>query len=275
MTAFEMEEATQTLLAGLPPGQRLKLSAFTQTFPRIAEQIRHAVDSPMLDLWGFSKNIDENNRTTIVDPRILSAIGRLAQTRIRKRHGVYHAGLLHTYGYLFSLIDTPYGRKRDRWFSDTIERGFGLPMGTIGAFPKAGTLLHNLSHVLSRIVFRDEPTAFQQSEAFAENLAVELRNVNLSTLPVRRIVEAVGNVRLFTDLVLGNPQSPILIYSIREHPTMLTRLVTCFPISHENAEELLQPGLFGDDVLIRPRYNAWLPDWGDRLQSGSRTLQTH
>ena len=64
--------------------------------------------SPLLALWGRSVNADENTGETIVHPAILAAIGALAGVPMRGRF--VQAGLQHTYGYLFSLIDTPYGR---------------------------------------------------------------------------------------------------------------------------------------------------------------------
>ena len=273
MTASELDTATQELLAAHPDGQRLKLSTFSQTFPQIAEQLRQCVDSSVLDLWGWSKNIDENTKTTIVEPRILSAIGRLAKTTIRKQHGVYHAGLLHTYGYLLSLIETPYGRKRERWLKGRIERGLGLPEETISAYPKAGTLLHNLSYVLCKIVFRNDETELKRCESFVVDVAPSLRNVDVSRLPIQRIVEEVKYwFTLCTDIVTLHECPPILIYSVQIRDEV-PKLITCFPISDENVAEQLRPELFGDGLIIEPRYNAWLP-WPKHCQLiGKRTLQ--
>lgn len=275
MTASELDSATKALLAAHPDGQRLKLSAFTQAFPEIATQIRQCADSPVLDLWGYSRNIDENSGTTITDPRILPAIGRLAKTSIRRTAGVYHAGLLHTYGYLFSLIDTPYGKKRDRWFDHKIERGLGLPNQTIDAFPKAGTLLHNLSYVLYKIIHRNDPDLLRICESFIEHVAPSLHHHDLSALSVLRISEWRNSLSSYicTDVVTSKHESPVLIYSMTTIQGSM-RLLTCFPITSQYVEELTNPEFLGENQPIRLRYNAWLPFELKSSPLGLRTLLT-
>src|SRR5262249_2770464 len=102
-------------------------------------------------------NVDEYAGQTIVHPEILRAIGELAGVRMRSP--VVHAGLQHTYGYLFSLIETPYGAKRDRWVTTDLETGFGLELSLLGEKPHDGTLLANLTWFLGRIVFRGRPAS--------------------------------------------------------------------------------------------------------------------
>src|SRR6185312_10106073 len=65
----------------------------------------------LLSLWGRSRNVDEFVEQAIVHPAILRVIGQLTGVPMRGR--IVHAGLEHTYGYLFSLIETPFGYKRE------------------------------------------------------------------------------------------------------------------------------------------------------------------
>src|SRR5437660_421137 len=121
--------------------------------PPIHRQIVADGNTPgLLSFWGRSANVDENVGETIVHPAILQAIGQLAGVPMRGRF--VHAGLQHTYGYLFSLIDTPYGAKRDRWLTTDLENGFGLDPTLLGDRPRKGTLLGNLTWFIGRIVFR-------------------------------------------------------------------------------------------------------------------------
>src|SRR5262245_13206806 len=82
--------------------------------PEVLRQIVADARHPgLFSHWGRSANFDENAQSVIVDPAIVRAVGETAGVPARGRF--VHAGLLHTYGYLFSLIETPYGAKRDRW----------------------------------------------------------------------------------------------------------------------------------------------------------------
>ncbi|MBM82205.1 MAG: hypothetical protein CMJ78_16685 [Planctomycetaceae bacterium] len=58
-------------------------------------------------------------------------------------HGdVIHAGLQHTYGYLLSTIETPFGFKRDRWVDDTISASLGLRSSALRPWTKQSLLMN-------------------------------------------------------------------------------------------------------------------------------------
>src|SRR5205823_4357190 len=108
-------------------------------------------------LWGTSINYDELAKAIIVHPAILRALDKsfvshapmevqnidaqapesvatarllgVAPTHDPAGHPLAHAGMEHTYGYLFSVLKTSFGYKRARWVSGESERGFGLKTG--------------------------------------------------------------------------------------------------------------------------------------------------
>src|SRR5262245_61263712 len=122
--ATELERAAVAMTKAAEQG-RAVAPVLRQRCPRVYQQLLRDRHHPALfSLWGRSLNVDEVARQTIVHPAIVSAIG--AVTGIPMRGRIVHAGLEHTYGYLFSLIETPYGAKRDRWTSVSMERGFGV-----------------------------------------------------------------------------------------------------------------------------------------------------
>src|SRR5436190_9017644 len=154
-TTLSLPDAAQALQAAAAKGQSVD-RLLKKLCPAIYRQIVADKNTPgLLSFWGRSANVDENAGQTIVDPAILRAIGRLAGVPMRGRF--VHAGLQHTYGYLFSLIETPYGYKRDRWVSEEWEIGFGMDRSLLAPEPRAGTLLANLTWFMGRIVFRDCP----------------------------------------------------------------------------------------------------------------------
>ncbi len=251
--------------------------------PFVARQIARDGRHPgLLSLWGRSVNVDENVGQTIVPPAILGAVGELAGVPMRGR--VVHAGLEHTYGYLFSLIDTPYGAKRDRWLAGNLERGLGIDPTLLGPRPREGTLLANLTWVLGRIVYRGRPAALRRLDREAEAPAPALVRNDYSRLAVCRVADRVTlpakagrEVVLLTDLVpFPHPpadpeaENTLLIYSVRSGARAPLRLVSAFGVRPEVVRAL--KGAVPEEGLVpvRLRYNAYVAGLAGRTLPGRR-----
>jgi hypothetical protein len=237
-----------------------------------------------LACWGRSVNVDENTREVIVHPAILQGIGTLAGVPMAGR-GV-HAGLEHTYGYLFSLIDTPYGPKRDRWITPDLENAFGVEPSVWSESPKTGTLLGNLTYFLARVLADGEPRALSRCTDLARDVAPDLLHLDYSGLSRQRIVEHAVLTRepsrevfIFTDL-LAFPQPPadpranntLLIYSVRTGRRSPTRFVTAFPVTADTVRATLATVPSTGKVPVRLRYNAYVPGLFGRTVLGRRCL---
>lgn len=86
--------------------------------------------------WALSTVIDDNVQAPIFDERVFSWLHRGAPGTFAFPIG--HAGLMHTYGYLLSSVETPYGLKRQRWLTDDLANAFGLKPSFF--FPTASTV---------------------------------------------------------------------------------------------------------------------------------------
>jgi hypothetical protein len=220
----------------------------------------------LLDLWGQSQNFDEHSHEVIVHPAILRLIGELAGVPLRE--SIVHAGLEHTYGYLFSLIKTPFGNKRDRWIESTLDEGFGLSRPTLRATPYRGTLLGNVTYFLGRIAFRDNRRELAILEQHRRRVAPPLLRVPWDAIRLRRIIET-ANVRraagkrhrvtIHTDLVPflhrtrnrhGDRQ--LLIYSVIAADAARPKLITAFTIQQEVVESLTDPATMGNTSRLNP-----------------------
>lgn len=262
---------------------------FGRRVPRIARQLASDVARPAcLEAWGTSANFDENARATIVQPAILDEIGRRAGVVIRDGE-VCHAGLLHTYGYLFSTLETPYGYKRERWLQPTIERGLRLETGVLQAIPVGGTLLANVTCLLAHLALADRP--IERAVLRDEFTAVppSLRNYDYAQLDVRRLTETVKlpgsghprrTVRLITDLVAMSDHAPaktvsgsLLVYSAEDDADGRRRLITAFAMQTCATDLLLANANFGSRQSIRPRYNCVVAGFGSEPRIGTRRLQ--
>src|SRR5262249_13847493 len=152
---------------------------------------------------------------------------------------VVHAGLQHTYGYLFATLDTPYGPKRERWLSNHLERGFSLDPTLFSERPKLGTLLANITWFLGAIALRDRPGQRSRLNADAAGVAPELIGYDYARLSVERIIEQVRSpgphrsvVTLITDLVPflvrpdGDNVDTLLVYSVESGQRATRRIIT-------------------------------------------------
>lgn len=252
---------------------KIGIKNFRRIFPEIAEQIESDQDSNGLDYWGRSSNFDEYESARIVDPKILSAIGRLANYPIRNKKE-YHAGLLHTYGYLFSRLKTRFGYKRQRWTEKTIERGLNLKASTLSPIPESGTLLQNTTYVLSRISLQQ----FDPAQLLERNQTPSISEKAVRQLSVQRILEHATldsglKTVLISDLVKCKKPtanySDLLIYS--HHVAGAQKLITCFPISRNVKSELLKTAKENSTPIFL-RFNAVVAGFPAEGCTGTREV---
>jgi hypothetical protein len=253
-----------------------------------ASLVHDARPSGCAQLWGRSVNFDEHAWGIIVDPAILRGLNEIAGI---EGHGlINHAGLTHTYGYLFSLLSTPFGFKRARWVDGQIERGFSLLEGTLGPRPMGGGFLANVTYFIGRIAFRDRPVELALLDRFAAEAAPSLGDLAYDGFSIRRLEEtaevpaADGRMRvvqLNTDFVElpTRPANPgesthLLIYSVVDPDEGGARLITCFPVGADFVESAFKAELLGAQKPIRALYNARVEGLPGPAPSGARHLAT-
>lgn len=214
--------------------------------------------------WGTSRNFDEHVKASIVAPPILEALGQ--RLGVNGRGEVLHAGLQHTYGYLFSTLWTSFGYKRARWVDGELERGLGLPDGLLGPAPKAGTLYANVTCTLAKIAF-DDGGWQRLAPACARSTATEIMALRTHQRAHDHWLERAADVILRTDLYPLSPSRYLLVYAaVIDHEW---KLLTSFPVDEAMAQSLrAQPT--GDGLPISARYNAVVPGLVGPV-TGSRT----
>jgi hypothetical protein len=283
MTSAErLQRAARAMIAAADSGRSV-VRVLAAECPHIARQLRRdRRRRGLLALWGRSRNVDENVGAVIVHPAILAVIGRLAGVSMRGPDAP--AGLQHTYGYLFSLIDTPYGAKRERWLSTDLERGFGIDESLLSDNPRAGTLLANATWLAGQIAFRSEARQCRRLQAQAAAAAPELTAYDFALHGARRIVEEAmlpgpGRlVQMITDLVpfpsvrRAARDDTLLVYSARTGAAGPLRLVTMFPVGAQTVRALEDSLPARGRVAVRPRYNAYIRGWPDGEVMGRRFL---
>jgi hypothetical protein len=209
-------------------------------------------------LWGRSINFDEGARGIIVLPELLDFLGQRLGVHAREDR-VVHAGMEHTYGYLFSNLQTSFGYKRARWVRDDIEFGLGLTRGTLGPEPREGTLLGNVTYFIARISGVNVPEEGP--------LPLELTQYDYRGLEIDRLEETLGSlpVVIRTDLVKfknvepGRANARLLVHSIVDSRAGAgAKLITAFPVDEAFATRTLNPTGLGEGLPITTRYNAFV-----------------
>jgi hypothetical protein len=264
-----------------------RIAVLRQRCPWIPGQIRSdAVRTGPLPFWGRCVNIDELTATTIVSPAIVEALQSVAGRS--ESTSTPHAGLQHTYGYLFSLIPTPFGRKRDRWVSNIFEVAFGQPPGTFGPNPKQGTLLSHATWLAGHFAFRREDRLRRLQKCLTDRIHPSLHAATLVSMPSLRLEESIviatrngrgAKITLRTDLVQmprsdhrieANPW--LLVYSIADSRRRDPQLITLFAVSDDCCAAIESRAAKHRRSDIRPRYNAFIPGLASEPHSGQCRL---
>ncbi|HAA58289.1 MAG TPA: hypothetical protein DCE42_26235 [Myxococcales bacterium] len=232
----------------------------------------------ILSLWGDSRNFDEFAKEQIVEPVIVETVGEVAKRQMTGE--VIHAGLFHTYCYLLSLIETPFGMKRDRWVHAGLGELFGLPFDTFSPAPEQGTLLTNISYFLGRISLKNYAKQRATLRSMKPLITRSLYEYPYEELQCWRVVEKVPideheqSVKIVTDLVLppmaGENPLQLLIYWL-EDQTGRPRLITAFLVGWEMVESLLMQQQ-NVPVEISLRFNACLSSFGTAPRQGIRSI---
>lgn len=227
-----------------PAGLKQIKATIRKSIPGFLDQLeRDRKASGLADLWGTSRNIDESSLPTtpkpsvtrIVPENLLRAFTSIWPLPFAPDYTEGHAGLTHTYGYLFSTLQTPYGYKRARYVKGEIEAGFGLPAGLLGGLPTSGTLLQNLTYFAGRIAFRPgasespgDARGLQALEALAKSpssgVAPAVLNFDYASLKPKRLLEQL-------EIVEPVPPGGKPEWATRIHIEMRTDLV---PFLHSN-----------------------------------------
>jgi len=267
-------------LEGVSDSKLIK-KAIEDSVPGFLHQLEQDKKTPgLIGLWGLSRNIDESNLASgrkTVPANLIQFLNSYWNAPYDSDFIFGHAGLNHTYGYLFSILETPYGYKRARYVRHEIEAGFGLKEGILSGTPKQGTLLLNLTLFAGKIAFRDDASGRDEIDRLFKSKAKtaprDLIKFDFTKLQPKRLTEVITTedqtIEMRTDLVpflKANPHGKnrmLLIHSIliqkKDKPVGSPELITVFPVEASFAENLFKPETFGDSVPLKLRYNAALP----------------
>lgn len=246
--------------------------------PHLAKQFdEDAKDSKhLIGLWGKSLNFDSGAKKQIISDAIITDLHKKFNLETDKR--IVHAGITHTYGYLFSVLDTPYGYKRKRWVDPTLNYAFTFSGNSLSPETMQGGLLSNVTYFAGKIAFKNENERARLDKL--KNVSAEVKNFDYSKLNIKIVEEEINHnthpVTLRTTLVKlpfktsTEENDYLLIYSVLSAQKEV--LITAFPIKKNAFNKIVDPGNMGKNQPIAVRYNAYVDGLMDQKLTGTRKL---
>ncbi|MDO9181974.1 MAG: hypothetical protein Q7U04_06180, partial [Bacteriovorax sp.] len=200
---------------------------------------------------------------------------------IKNDNMVVHAGITHTYGYLFSTLETPYGFKRKRWVEPSVNYAFSLNGNSLSPETIQGGMLSNITFFAGSIAFKN--ASDKSALKNLKNVSNEILNFEYNKLSIdvleEQILGGAGNlITLRTTFVpfafkaTGEENDYLLIYSIYNPKLKKEFLITVFPIKKDAYKKTTAADSFGDNQAISIRYNAYLDGLMELKLIGTRKL---
>lgn len=227
--------------------------------PRLSRDLKTAAEVSSKH-WTDCTVFDELAKADILEEKVMKGLGIPRETT----GGVVHApaGLMHTYGYLFSQLRTAYGLKGKRWIESRLDERLGLPAGTFGPLAPKGEFASNLTSALLKLVGSPAQLARAAKLApTAKPLGRVEQRVTWKT-PGGKSVDA----EVFTHLValaplkdLKTSDGYLLVYETVSGGRH--RLTTAFPVAQGFADALMSTKPDSEPVF-KPRFNLFVdPAW--------------
>lgn len=227
--------------------------------PRLSENLKVAAEVSR-EHWTDCTIVDELAKAEILPARAMAGLG-VPRT---VTGGVVHApaGLMHTYGYLFSQLQTAYGLKSKRWLESRIDERLGLAAGAFGPTPPRGEFSSNVTWALLSLI--GAPARLPHAATLTPTAKVLGRVEQRVTWRTPQGETVLASV--LTHLVelpslpgFETRDTRLLIYEFFRDGRH--RLVTAFPIERGFAESIMatKPGR---EASFKPRFNLYVdPAW--------------
>lgn len=249
-------------------------AVFKNHAPEILKQLKgDSSAKELIDLWGQAKNFDEGAKGVIVEKPVLECLSKKLKIKNaiveKPEFNLVHAGLQHTYAYLFSTLVTKYGFKRDRWVKDDLKLGLGLTPGVLSPDAKDGSFLANVTYLFSKLTFGVDGIKTKN------HVAKEILDLDPKKYQIRHLREVLSDkgivihthfVKLNTEK-LSSKNTHLLIYWIEDTAKKKNYFISGFPVDTGTVDKAFDPQNLGEGKPVATRYNAWVPGVTDSLAS--------
>ncbi len=175
------------------------------------------------EAWGRSTVIDENTGSAVITHALFDELH--ARGGIDASWPIGNAGLLHCYGYLLSLVETPYGLKRDRWLDGALAAQLGRAADAFHPWRDGPTLLARVSEAASALLADPDAGATAAATGTSTGTAMTADATATAAIDGRE-----------TRVALTAASGPAaLAYAVAPSPGAAPLLVTMFPVAEASA----------------------------------------
>lgn len=242
--------------------------ALERRMPGFSRRFEKAHHPELLACWAHSSPIDANAHGEILPEATRARLG-MTTAYLSETRPFVHAGLMHSYGYLFSTLQTPYGLKGKRWVESRIDERLGLAAGTLAPVPvEGGEFLHNLTWLLYHLTGDWEAIPPALQGRIAGEISPSLGRKEDFPRPEGVVEEKVAyengehlvvRTHFFPLAPLADYETrdaSLLVYSVVYPGSEIPRLVTAFPVDAGFVARVLDPN--APAVEFVSRYNLVL-----------------
>ena len=227
--------------------------------PKLAKNIKGAV-AVSAQHWTDCTVFDELAKAEILDERVMKGLG----IRREVTGGVAHApaGVMHTYGYLFSQLKTAYGLKGKRWIESRLDERLGLRAGVFSPLTKDGEFTANVTTVLLSVIGAPAKVAgAAKLQPVLQAIGHVEQRVTWKTTKGETVkAEVMTYLTRLTPLAdMTTTDEYLLVYAVRRDGKV--RLTTAFPVGKGFADGIMatKPDA---EAAFKPRYNLYVdPAW--------------
>ncbi len=227
--------------------------------PHLSRNLQIAEDASAR-YWTDCTVFDELAKAEILHEKAMSALG------IRRvvTGGVAHApaGLMHTYGYLFSQLQTAYGLKSKRWIKSRLDERLGLPAGTFSPLAAKGEFTSNLTSALLHLIGAPAHVAHAvKAKPAAKAVGRVEQTVTWRTASGKTVRESISTYLVPLAPLPGfetNDEYLLIYATVRDGRH---RLTTAFPVGRGFAAEIMNAKP-ESGAVFKPRFNLYVdPAW--------------
>lgn len=218
--------------------------------PRLDGKMDEALRTSM-QRWSWSVNYDEFMKAEILDKTVLKGL----KIPFEEKAGVLHvpAGVMHTYGYLFSQLMTKFGLKGKRWIESRVDERMGLEAGAFSPFGNVEfltALTKALDDALAKKNKNTPVVGCLEEDVMWKTDRDDHESAELKTC----------FLKLKTLKDLDTKDTMLLVYSIKMEGAK-EKYVTAFPVEQAFADAIIATKATKGKAF-KPRYNLYIdPDW--------------
>lgn len=209
--------------------------------------------------WTDCTVFDELAKADILDEKVMKGLG----IRREVTGGVAHApaGLMHTYGYLFSQLQTAYGLKGKRWIESRLDERLGLRAGVFSPLTKDGEFAANLTSVLLQTIGAPAKVAgAAKLQPILQSIGHVEQRVTWKTPKGEVKAKVLTHLVRLTPLAdMTTTDEYLLVYAVERDGKV--RLTTAFPVGKGFADGVTatKPDA---EAAFKPRFNLFVdPAW--------------